>query len=239
VKKWWPPPHTVPRSIIISVVVVFLTNLLLCLSGLGVIPWREAMQSPLVVSAFMGRVYGNWAGVAVSVLIIWSAFAGTYALILVYFRVPYAAALDGNFFHPFSKLHTRGDFPHVFLLLIGGLSVLASLFELADVINALMTARILVQFVMQSLDVVALRRFRPEVCRPFKMILYPLPCAVALVGWLFLFFDSGIRYVSFGLLTVLAGCAAFAIMSLSRQTWPFGKWQGAGRDVVRAGRDDS
>jgi len=222
------PPRTVPRSIFISVLVVFLMNLLLSVSVLGVIPWREAMQSPFVVSEFMRRLYGNWAGVAVSLLIIWSAFAGTYALTLAYSRIPYAAALDGNFFHPFSKLHTKGDFPHVSLLLIGGLSVLSSLFELADVINALMTARILVQFVMQILAVVMLRRYRPEVCRPFQMVLYPLPCAVALGGWLFLFFDAGIRYVSFGLLTVLAGCAAFAMMSANRQTWPFGKKEDPG-----------
>ncbi len=222
------PPRTVPRSIIISVLVVFVINLLLCLSVLGVIPWREAMQSPFIVALFMSRVYGNWAGKAVSLLIVWSAFAGTYALILAYSRVPYAAALDGNFFRPFAKLHTQKDFPHVSLLLIGVLSVLSSLFELAEVISALMTARILVQFVMQVVAVMVLRKYRPEVCRPFKMILYPLPCAIALVGWIFLFLDAGIRYVSFGLLTVLAGCAAFAIMSWKRQTWPFGRFEDAG-----------
>ncbi len=215
------PPRVIPRSMVISIACVLLIDFLVCVSITGVIPWKEAMQSQFVASEFMQKIYGNWAGVAITALIIWAAFAATYALMLAYSRIPYAAALDGNFFRVFSKVHEEKDFPHLSLLLIGGLSVAASFFNLADVISALITARILVQFVGQVVAVVFLRRYRPEVHRPFKMVLYPLPAALAFFGWMYVFLDAGTKYIVYGLLTLVLGCAAFLILSKKKRAWPF------------------
>jgi amino acid transporter len=215
------PPRTIPRALITSVLAVLAINFLLSLSIIGVIPWREAIHSQFVASLFMEKLYGNWAGVLMSVLIVWTAFASIYALILTYSRIPYAAALDGTFFRVFGKVHAKKDFPHISLLLIGGLAVVASFFDLADVINALMTARILVQFVGQIFAVVFLRRFHPEIDRPFKIPLYPLPSLIALLGWLYIFGNAGAKYIVYGLLTLAAGAIAFLVMSKKTDTWPF------------------
>jgi amino acid transporter len=43
--------------------------------------------------------------------------------------------------------------------------------------------RILVQFLMQHVGVIYLRKIRPEMARPFKMWLYPLPAVLALCGF--------------------------------------------------------
>jgi amino acid transporter len=215
------PPRTIPRALIISVLAVLVINFLVSFGIIGAIPWREAVRSQFIASLFMEKLYGNWAGVAISILIIWTAFASIYALILTYSRIPYAAALDGNFFRVFGRLHQKKDFPHISLLLIGGLSVVASVFDLADVISALMTARILVQFVGQIFAVVFLRRFHPEIHRPFRMFLYPLPCLIAFSGWLYIFWNAGTKYIAYGLLTLATGCVAFLIMSRRTRSWPF------------------
>jgi basic amino acid/polyamine antiporter, APA family len=215
------PARTIPRAVIFSVIAVMAINILFCLSIVGVIPWREVMGSQFMVCEFMQRVYGHWAGAAALVLMLWTSFAGIFALTLTYSRIPYAAALDGNFFRVFARLHPTKHFPHVSLLLIGGLSVTASLFNLADVINALMTARILVQFIGQIMALWWLRSYHPEVLRPFQMMLYPVPSAVAFFGWMFVFMSAGPKYVAFGLLTVVAGCAVFFIAARQNRSWPF------------------
>jgi amino acid transporter len=207
------PPRTIPRSMVISVIGVLAIDFLVCLSIVGVIPWRQAMRSQFVASEFMQELYGNWAGVLVTALILWTAFAATYALMLAYSRIPYAAALDGNFFGVFSRLHKQKDFPHFSLLLIGGLSVAASFFELEQVIRALITARIVVQFIGQIFALAFLRKYHPEVHRPFKMVLYPLPAAIAFLGWMYVFLDAGAKYIIYGLLTLILGCMAFLGMS--------------------------
>jgi amino acid transporter len=159
----------------------------------------------------METVYGPWAGSAVTVMILWAAFASVFALVLGYSRIPYAAALDGYFFKPFARLHPKGGFPYISLLVIGGLAALASLLELEWVLSALLTARILVQFIGQILAVHFLRTRRPEVSRPFKMWLYPLPSLIALVGWSYIFLTSGWTFILYGLLTLAGGLVAFWI----------------------------
>ncbi len=215
------PARTIPRAIVISILGVLAINFLVSLSIIGVIPWREVMASPFVASVVMQRIYGNWAGILMTLLIVWTAFASVYALILTYSRVPFAAAEDGNFFRLFSKLHPSKDFPNYSLLLIGGLSALAGFFDLADVITALLTARILVQFCGQIAALEFLRRFRRDVVRPFRMWLYPLPSAVAFFGWMAIFLNSGARYIAYGMVTMVLGVIAYLIMARKGRLWPF------------------
>src|SRR6059058_6160632 len=159
------------------------------ISILGVIPWREfagTANTPAqryVISSFMERLYGTKAGVVVTALIMWTAFASVFSLLLGYSRVPYAAAQDRNYFRVFSRVHPRHQFPHVSLLVLGLPAAAFCFLRLADVIAALVVIRILVQFLAQIVGVMILRRRRPEMPRPFRMWLYPAPALAALCGF--------------------------------------------------------
>jgi APA family basic amino acid/polyamine antiporter len=56
-------------------------------------------------------------------------------------------------------------------------------FSLGDVIAALVVLRICLQFGLQHVGVMVLRRRKPEMPRPFRMWLYPLPPVLALAGF--------------------------------------------------------
>ena len=207
------PERVIPRAIIYSVIAVALIYSVMNLSIIGVVPWREAMESKYIAAEFMERIYGSWAGSAVTLLILWTSVASVFALMLGYSRIPYAAALDGYFFKAFGKLHSTGGFPHVSLLVIGGLAMAASLLELMWVIDALLLGRILVQFIAQIFAVHFLRTQRTDIPRPFKGWFYPFPSMIAFVGWMFLFFTAQSEFILFGLLSVVGGVAAFWIWS--------------------------
>lgn len=211
------PSRTVPRSILISVVVVAVIYLTMNLSIIGVVPWQEAMQSPFVASEFMERIYGRVGGVLVTLLILWTAFASVYALMLGYSRIPYAAARDGFFFSAFSRLHPRANFPQVSLLVLGGGVVGASFFTLDEVIKALITTRIVIQFIAQIAALHWMRKTSSAVST-FRMRLYPLPSLVALLGWISIFAASGREYIVGGMLTLAAGTVAFWVWSYFKKT---------------------
>lgn len=222
------PGKVIPRSILISLSVVALLYFLINLSVIGVVSWREFVpardDNPLskyIVSVFMERVYGVGIAKAFTLLILWTAMGSVFALLLGYSRIPYAAALDGNFFRIFGRLHPKGNFPHVSLLVIGGLSILACSMSLGTVIEALVTTRILIQFIGQIGAVAMLRRRAPQAERPFRIWLYPLPSLVALTGWIFLFVTSDLTVLMFALGVILAGIAFFMVWSYATQRWPF------------------
>ena len=81
-----------------------------------------------------------------------------------------------------------------------------SFFSLDAIITALIATRILEQFVAQVFAVVLLRNLQPEIVRPWKMWLYPLPCAVALVGWVFVYASTGGLFIAIGAATLVVGC---------------------------------
>src|SRR5260370_40504309 len=72
----------------------------------------------------MQRAYGHGAGGVVSALVMWTAFASVFSLMLGYSRVPYAAALDGNYFRAFARVHPVHQFPYVSLLALAGVAAL-------------------------------------------------------------------------------------------------------------------
>jgi amino acid transporter len=203
------PERTIPRSILISVVVVAAIYAAMNLSIIAVVPWREAMQSRFIASEFIERLYGARAASAVTLLVLWTAFASVFALLFGYSRIPYAAAVNGHFFSFFAQLHPTGKFPHISLLVLGLLSMVASLFSLDAVISALLTSRILVQFLTQILALHYMRKHCREIARPFRIWLYPIPSAIAFIGWSYIFLTSGWRYIGFGVLTLAAGAGAY------------------------------
>jgi len=107
------------------------------------------------------------------------------------------------------------------------LAVVCSMLPLGAVIDALITTRILVQFMGQVAAVVVLRRTQPEMERPFKMWLYPLPAIVALVGWIFLFSTSGVAVVLFGVATLALGVVVFLGWAWRTSHWPFAETRNA------------
>src|ERR1019366_2177606 len=159
------PGRTIPRALILSIIAVAAIYLVMNISVLGVIPWREMTghagdQNNYIISVFMERIYGNWAGRAIAALIIWTAFASGFSLLLGYSRVPYAAAFDGNYFRAFARVHPEKRFPTVSLLALGAVAICFCLLRLADVIAALVVIRILLQFIVQAVGVIVLRRRR-------------------------------------------------------------------------------
>jgi amino acid transporter len=212
------PGRTIPRAILYSIVFVGIIYIVMNVSILGVIPWRELSETAnsdarrYIISVFMQRLYGDWAGYLATVLIMWTAFASVFSLLLGYSRIPYAAAVDGDYFKSFSRVHPEHRFPNVSLLVMGALGIVFCLFRLQDVIAALVVIRLMVQFLAQTAGVIVFRIRRPDVPRPFKMWLYPLPAILALFGFLYVLVmrKDFTREIQYGAVILILGAVFFA-----------------------------
>jgi amino acid transporter len=222
------PGRVIPRSILISTAAVAVIYLGINLSIIGVVPWREFVpaathpESNFVVSIFMQKLYGSKIATVFTLLVLWTAFGSVFALLLGYSRIPYAAAESGYFFRAFGRLHPTKGFPYVSLLVLGVLSIVAGFFSLGTVIDALIVTRILVQFMGQIFGLMLLRRKAPNMARPYRMWLYPVPALVALLGWIFVFATTDARVILFGVGALVVGGLAFLYWSWNTKRWPFG-----------------
>ncbi|HVH85207.1 MAG TPA: APC family permease [Terriglobales bacterium] len=223
------PGKTIPRAILISILIVAAIYVVMNVSILGVVPWRELDQGAAtesrfyVISTMMQRVYGTRAGQIAALLIIWTAFASIFSVLLGVSRIPYAAALDGNFFPVFARLNSRGRFPSAALLCMGSLTCVLCMFRLADLVAALVIIRIIMQFLLQAVGVMIFRKLQPDRERPFRMWLYPFPALLAIAGFVYILISrkNFQREVLVAIVLIVVGTAAYLVRARKHNEWPF------------------
>jgi amino acid transporter len=223
------PGKNIPRALLLSILFVACLYIVMNVCVLAVVPWREMVQAAqnssglYVISLFMQRIYGAWAARVVTALVIWTAFASVFSLMLGYSRVPYAAAKDGNYFRAFARVHPVHRFPSVSLAALGLVAAAFCFLRLKDAIAALVVIRIIVQFLVQALGLIVLRIRRPDMPRPFRMWLYPLPAVFASAGFIFILFErqNWQKEIRYAVVILLTGIVIYLVRAWRSSEWPF------------------
>jgi len=223
------PGKNIPRALLLSILFVACLYIVMNICVMAVVPAQEMVEAAhnnsklYVISLFMERIYGARAAQIVTALVIWTAFASVFSLMLGYSRVPYAAAKDGNYFRAFAKVHPVHRFPSVSLAALGVVAAAFCFLRLKDAIAALVVIRIIVQFLVQAVGLIVLRIRRPDMPRPFRMWLYPLPALFASLGFLFILFErpDWQREVRYAGVILLTGIVIYMIRAWRSAEWPF------------------
>jgi amino acid transporter len=215
------PGRVIPRAIMFSIACVAVLYIMMSAAFLSVIPWREAIESRYIASTYIQIMFGSAAGKVMAVLLLWIAFSSVFSLLLGYSRIPYAAAVDGNFFPVFARLHPKGNFPYISLITLGLVASLFSLGRLSEVIGSLIATRVLIQYLPQTVGFFLLRFREPDLSRPFKMWLYPVPGIISLCGWVYVLGTSARRSLLFAFAVFAVGTVAYMARAKVRSEWPF------------------
>jgi len=223
------PERTIPRAILISVFIVAAFYVLMDLAALPSL--RDAASHAAdnaalrvqLVADIARSAWGQWAGYTIAALIVWTAFASVFSLLLGYSRVPYAAARDGNYFRFLAAVHPKHGIPHRSLVTLGLVAACFCFFSLAQVITWLVITRILLQFMLQQVGVIVLRIRQPNLPRPFRIPLYPLPPLAAIAGFIFILLSKATapRTILGALAIAFSGTAIYLVRARMRREWPF------------------
>jgi len=222
------PAKNIPKAIRNSILAVAAIYIVMNISVLGVVPWRELMDTSksdarlYVIASFMERLYGHTAAGIVTVLVMITAFASVFSLLLGYSRVPFAAARDGNYFRAFGKIHPKLRIPHVSLVVLASVAALCCFFTLQELIASLVIIRIMVQFIVQAIGLLYLRATRPDMPRPYRMWLYPVPAILAVAGFIFMLSTRVfLKQVAYGTVLVVVGTTIYMWRAWRDREWPF------------------
>jgi amino acid transporter len=113
----------------------------------------------------------------------------------------------------------------VSLVTLGGVAAVFCFLRLADVIAALVVIRITLQFLVQAIGLIVLRVRRPELPRPFRMWLYPLPALIASVGFIYILFIrvNALKEIRYAVVILLLGIVIYLVRARWLDKWPFGR----------------
>jgi APA family basic amino acid/polyamine antiporter len=177
------PQRTIPRSLVLSILIVATIYVLMNVLYLYAMPISEIAQHETIARASAERLFSPAAGVWISAMIALSSFGATSAAILSGARVYYAMAADGLFFRRMGTIHPRWRTP-AFSLIVQG--IWASILTLSGRYDQLFTYAIFMGVLASCLTVgglFILRRKRPQTARPFRCTGYPwVPALYVLVS---------------------------------------------------------
>ena len=223
------PERTIPRAILLSVFFVAAFYVLMDLAALPSL--RDAASHAAesaalrvqLVADIASSAFGQWAGYTIAALIVWTAFASVFSLLLGYSRVPYAAARDGNYFRFLAAVHPKHGIPHRSLVALGLVACCFCFFSLAQVITWLVITRILLQFMLQQVGVIVLRVRQPDLPRPFRIPLYPLPPLAAMAGFVWIVVNRATAWSTIAGAAIIgvSGTIIYLVRALMLDEWPF------------------
>lgn len=233
------PGRTLPRSTVTAVLGVMVIYLVLQVGVLGAVDWHRMLDPHSAIyrsmaSVILEQAWGRGPAEVVTSLILITAFASVLAGLLAGSRVPYDAARDGVFFRSFARLHPRHGFPTTGLITMGVITAVGFMIgrhtDLGTLIQLLTTVMVLVQTLSQIVALTVLRRRQPQLHRPYRMLLYPLPSVLAFAGWSYMYACAdhnapGRHPIEWSLAWLALGCLAFLLWARKERAWPFGEKQ--------------
>jgi basic amino acid/polyamine antiporter, APA family len=167
------PERNLPLALTLGTGAVIVIYLGLNLVYYHVLTLPQIAQSPRVAADAAARIMGPKGSQLVALAISIAVFGSINGSILTAARVYYTMARDGLFFGWCATVHPRFRTPHLALLVQGGWSVL--LVSLASY-EGLFTYTVFAAwffYALTALGVIVLRRKRPDLPRPYRVVGYP------------------------------------------------------------------
>lgn len=206
------PQRNIPKSIIISIVVISVFYLSMQWMIAGAIPQSQITGEHFPLISFLfEKQFGHTVATIATLLLLMVAASSLFAVLLGYTRTIYAAACEGMHFKIFSHLHAKKNFPDYALLILGGIAIVFCCFlsEISMVLQFIVVTRIFIQFIPQAVGVILLRFKKRTGELPYKMPLYPLTAILSIIGWTFVFVTSGTKYFMSGIAVIVIGVIVY------------------------------
>jgi amino acid transporter len=177
------PQKNLPRSLILGLLAVVATYLLINVAYFYVLGPEQVAGSNRLATDVMTHIHGPLAGKAVTIAVLISIFAALNGSILSGSRVPYAIARDGLFFKTAAAVHPVYKTPGHAILMLCGWSCIVVLSGWYDDLYNFVIFGSWILYLLTAVSVFVLRRKRPDMNRPYRVIAYPfVPVLFVLVA---------------------------------------------------------
>lgn len=212
------PEKTIPKAILISLVITTILYILVGLVAVSVVPWSDLAASKAPLALVAQQVFGERSFLALSVIALFSTFNTSLAMLLSGSRIVYGMAEQHGLPHIFTKVNSKTKSPWVAIIGV----VLASLLflfigDVATVAN-LTNFTIFVVFIIVNATVIYFRYKKPidtGFKTPGSIGKLPILPVLGIVTTLFLLFNVSIQILIMGTILLVLGFILFHFLSTS------------------------
>jgi len=198
------PTRTMPRAIILALVIVTAIYVAVALVGVAAQPWQEFQGQEAGLAQILANVTGQtWPATVLALGAVISIFSVTLITLYGQTRILFTMGVDGVVPPVFNKVDPRTLTPATNTLIVGGFVALIAGFVPLDALADLCSIGTLAAFTVVSLTVILLRRRDPTLHRPFKVPGYPVTPILSIAACLFVM--SGLPLITFAAFVLWVG----------------------------------
>ena len=216
------PTKNLPKAIIYSIIITTVLYCLTAISIVSILPYSEIADSPAPLNAVTTAILGPIGGIIMSFIALFATANTVLIMMIVTSRMMYGMARDKALPEGLSKISPKYRTPALAVLITMILTMVPLFLGDISIIANATVFGVLITFFLVNLSLIALRRKKPDLERPFKLkpnigwipIIALLGCIVCF-GLLFTF---NLLIVVIQLIIVLCGVVVFYAMKSKIET---------------------
>jgi APA family basic amino acid/polyamine antiporter len=163
------PKKTIPRAIILSVIITGILYILVSLSVVRVINWEELGQSAAPLAAIAERSLGIQGSIALSAIALFATASTVLITLVAGSRILYGMAHNKSLPLSLGKIHSKTKTPWIAVIGILITSIAFTLIGDIVIVANITVFAVVITFAMINLSVIVLRYTEPNLERSFRV----------------------------------------------------------------------
>lgn len=190
------PQRTMPRALILALLIVTGFYLLVAIAAVGAQPWQDFEGQTAGLSQILENIVGaQWPGTLIAAGAVISIFSVTLVTLFGQSRILFAISRDGLAPKALSRV-SRNHVPSTSIIVVCiAVSILAGFLPL-ELLAEMTSIGTLVAFTVVAIGVMVLRRTAPELPRGFKVPGYPVTPIITIIGCLWIIINLDVVTVT-------------------------------------------
>jgi len=209
------PKKTLPRAIILSIIITGVIYILVSLSAVRILNWEELSQSAAPLADIATRGLGNNGGITMSVIALFATASTVLITLVAGARILYGMAKSNSLPSIFAKIHPKTGTPWIAVIGILVTSVVFALIGDIVIVANIVVFAIVITFAMINLSVILLRYVKPEDERPFRVPLnvgkFPILPLFGFIITVYMAMQFELEVILVGVGIVGSGCVFYIL----------------------------
>jgi APA family basic amino acid/polyamine antiporter len=211
------PQKTLPRAIILCILITGVIYVLVSLSSVRILNWEELGQSTAPLADVAFKALGMEGRLTLSIIALFATASTVLITLVAGARILYGMAINRSLPFLLSKVHSKTRTPWIAVIGIFVASVAFSFIGDIVIVANIAVFAIVVTFAMVNLSVILLRYVQPEVERPFRVPVnigkFPILPLFGLGATIYMAFQFELEIVAVGLAIIAAGVIFYLIFN--------------------------
>lgn len=210
------PGRNVPAATLLSLIMMVLLvgGVVWIATGVVNYPKMEGSSVPIALAA--RSFAGEFGFTAVSIGGILACLTGINASILAASRYLFTLSDEGALPEKIAEIHSRLNTPFIAVLITGVLIGVIGFFGNLEITMGLTAAEYLFVFILVNVSLILLRRNKPDVDRPFKVPLYPIPPIAGAIACALLYLQLEVVTILYGFGVIAGGAIIYLYFTRMR-----------------------